>query len=92
MTKSPCAQLLGALKHRPGQFLKGKTAMARGKEIIRGHVWRHTHTQIFKVFITWLISPVWLVTEVNDWQGAVSPAHRVSDRDELITPVQAALR
>lgn len=87
MTKSPSAQLLAALKHRPGRFLKGKTAAARGKEIIRAHVWRHKHTK-FKVFITWLISPVWLVTDVNYKQRAVSLTHRVSDRDELITPVQ----
>lgn len=68
MTKSPRAQLLAALKHRPGQFLKGKTATARGKEFVRGHVWGHKHT-IFKVFITWLISPVWLVKEVIGTQG-----------------------
>jgi len=63
MTKFPGAQLLAALKHRPGQFLKGKTATARGKDIIRGHVWQsaHTHT-LFQVFITRLISPSWAVT------------------------------
>lgn len=44
----PSAWLSAALNHRAAQLLKGKTATARGEEIIRGHVWRRTCTHYLK--------------------------------------------
>lgn len=44
----PGAWLSAALNHRAAQLLKGKTATARGEEIIRGHVWRRTCTHYLK--------------------------------------------
>lgn len=44
----PGAWLSAALNHRAAQLLKGKTAAARGEEIIRGHVWRRTCTHYLK--------------------------------------------
>lgn len=44
----PGAWLSAALNHRAAQLLKGKTATARGEEIIRGHVWRRTCAHYLK--------------------------------------------